>query len=122
VGDAAAIPILSAILETFPSSAKGVCVIEIPTKEDEQILETNADIEFIWLYNKHPEMDRFGYVACEFSAIEEIRNYLRKELGWTSGELYAYLYWKEWSGRRQICKRQTSREKIDGIVSIIFCN
>jgi len=66
VGDAAAIPILSAILETFPSSAKGVCVIEIPTKEDEQILETNADIEFIWLYNKHPEMDRFGYVACEF--------------------------------------------------------
>jgi len=27
----------------------------VPTKEDEHILETNADIEFIWLYNKHPE-------------------------------------------------------------------
>lgn len=110
VGDATAIPVLSAILKTLPKSAKGVCIIEVPTKEDEQTLQTDAEIVFIWLHNEQPEngsklseivkkvqipnVDKFGYVACEFSSVKEIRNYLRKDLGWTSGELFAYSYWK----------------------------
>ncbi|KMQ67497.1 side tail fiber protein [Chryseobacterium sp. FH2] len=110
IGDATAIPVLSAILETLPETAKGVCIIEIHGKEDEQILETKADIEFIWVYNTKPhtssnlvpavksieipEVSKFGYVACEFSGVKEIRSYLRKEKGWTQQELYAYSYWK----------------------------
>lgn len=130
VGDTTAIPVLSAILENLPASAQGICIIEVPTKEDEQVLQTDADIIFIWLYNKHPEegsrlaetvkkinipeTDKFGYVACEFSSVKEIRNYLRKELGWTSNELYAYSYWKSGVAEdKSVTDRQAEKNSID---------
>lgn len=110
VGDATAIPVFSAILETLPSTAKGVCIIEVHEKADEQIFETKADIEFKWLHNQNPHLEsnlpdavkgisvpgvsKFGYVAAEFSNVKEIRTYLRKEKGWKQEELYAYSYWK----------------------------
>ncbi|CAH0163525.1 siderophore-interacting protein [Chryseobacterium sp. Bi04] len=109
-GDATAIPVLSAILETLPPTVKGICIIEVHGKEDEQILATQADIDFKWLHNAQPqagskmpeavknidipETRKFGYVACEFSSVKEIRTYLRKDKNWTSQELYAYSYWK----------------------------
>lgn len=109
-GDATAIPVLSAILETLPAAARGTCIIEVHGKEDVQQLETKADIEFQWIYNaapqnsseianavknvEIPEGTKFGYVACEFSNVKEIRTYLRKEKGWTSQQLYAFSYWK----------------------------
>lgn len=110
VGDATAIPVLSAILEDLPQDAKGICVIEVHGPEDQQILKTLANIEFIWLYNPAPEdgsqlapvvrtLDlpqgsRSGYVAAEFSTVKEIRHYLRKIKEWKQEELYAYSYWK----------------------------
>lgn len=109
-GDMTAIPVLSVILEGLPSSAKGTCIIEVHGKEDEQVLETKADIEFIWTHNPTPEngsklaeavkkvtipeTSKFGFVACEFSSVKEIRSYLRKEQEWTANELYAFSYWK----------------------------
>ena len=110
VGDATAIPVLGAILEDLPETAKGICIIEVHSKEDEQQLSTKADIKFIWLYNSSPQLgsniaavvkqqllpehSRSGYVAAEFSSVKEIRHYLRKEKGWKQEELYAYSYWK----------------------------
>lgn len=110
VADATGIPVLSAILEDLPPTAKGTCIIEVHGKEDEQELNTQANISFIWLHNEHPEKgsrlaeivrqlplpetSRFGYVAAEFSTVKEIRQYLRKEKGWEQEELYAYSYWK----------------------------
>ncbi|MFP3593772.1 siderophore-interacting protein [Chryseobacterium sp. SIMBA_038] len=110
VGDGTAIPVLGAILETLPETVKGVCILEVHGKEDEQILKTNADITFIWVYNSEPhgksdltqvvktveipETSKFGYVATEFLSVKEIRSYLRKEKNWTQQELYAYSYWK----------------------------
>lgn len=110
VGDATAIPVLSAILEDLPDTANGTCIIEVPSENDVQKLQTRADITFQWLFNLHPEKgsllaqvvnqlvlpteNRFAYVAAEFSSVKEIRNYLRKEMGWTKEELYAYSYWK----------------------------
>jgi len=41
-----------------------------------------------------PQTDRFAYIAAEYSTVREIRNYLRKDLGWKREELYAYSYWK----------------------------
>ncbi|MDR2235183.1 MAG: siderophore-interacting protein [Chryseobacterium sp.] len=109
-GDATAIPVLSAILNTLPETAKGICILEVHGMEDEQIIDTKADIEFIWLHNAEPHISskmadtikgiaipkttKFGYVATEFSSVKEIRTYLRKEKNWTSKELYAYSYWK----------------------------
>ncbi len=110
VGDATAIPVISAILESLPSTAKGVCMIEVPEKADEQVLQTKAAVEFIWLHNPTPdkgsvlaelvrgvvleEKSRFAYVAAEFATVKAIRTYLRKEMDWQQNELYAYSYWK----------------------------
>ncbi len=110
IGDGTAIPVLSAILETLAETAKGVCVIEVHGKEDEQKIETKADIEFIWVHNPDshlgnnltetvrnvviPETSKFGYLACELSTVKEIRSYFRKEKNWKQSELYAYSYWK----------------------------
>ena len=111
--DATGIPVIAAILETLPATATGVAYIEIPGKEDEQELKTEADIQINWIYNttpgenklladavrtsKIPGQDnttRFGYVAAEFSSVKDIRQFLRKEQAWDQSELNAYSYWK----------------------------
>lgn len=110
IGDATAIPVLSAIMESLPNDKKGVALIEVPTKEDEQSLTKPENFEVIWIHNSHPENgselaekakefeipegEKFAYVAAEFSTVKELRNYFRKELAWTKDELYAYSYWK----------------------------
>lgn len=110
VGDATAIPVLSAILEDLPETAKGECLLEVYDKQDEQNLPTKADIEFIYLYNSMPHKgsqlfeilklidlpkgDRFAYVAAEFRTVKNIRNYLRKDQNWERDEVYAFSYWK----------------------------
>ena len=112
VGDATAIPVLGAILESLPSSATGQCIIEVHGEEDEQDLPTSANIAMTWLHHPHPmqgsqlsavvktltlpssENSRFAYVASEFSSVKAIRQYLKGELGWLKDELYAFLYWK----------------------------
>ncbi|MBV8325143.1 siderophore-interacting protein [Chryseobacterium sp.] len=110
VADATGIPVIASILEDLPPSAKGICILEVDGKADEQELHTLADIEFIWLHNENPqcgsylaevvkqqalpEESRSGYVAAEFSSVKKIRNYLRKEKQWKQEELYAYSYWK----------------------------
>lgn len=111
IGDATAIPVISAILESLPKQASGIAILETPTKEDEQILEKPDNFNVIWLHNPHPEngselaqqakmisipntCTKFGYVAAEFSTVKELRSYFRKELEWTKEELYAFSYWK----------------------------
>nr|WP_315032510.1 siderophore-interacting protein [uncultured Chryseobacterium sp.] len=110
VADATGIPVIASILEDLPPSAKGICILEVDNKVDEQELHTLADISFVWLHNENPqygsylteavkqqilpEESRSGYVAAEFSSVKKIRNYLRKEKQWKQEELYAYSYWK----------------------------
>lgn len=111
-GDATAIPVLGAILEQLPESASGIAYIEVESKEDEQILITKSSVQVHWIHNPHagegnllaeavsntifPEdaVRKFGYVASEFTAVRNIRQFLRKEKGWQREELYAYSYWK----------------------------
>lgn len=110
IGDATAIPVLAAILEDLPATAKGICLLEVHGKEDEQNLPTKAEIDFIWLHNPTPqkgsklaevcktqslpEKNRFAYIAAEFTTVKTIRHYLRKEQGWQRNEVYAYSFWK----------------------------
>ncbi len=128
-GDATAIPVLAAILEDLPSTAKGVVVIEVQGKEDEQRLTTAAGMDVHWLHRSDfqkkspladfvkglslPENDKFGYVAAEFESVKEIRSYLRKEKGWKREELYAYSYWKAGSAEDQSTgERRAEKESI----------
>jgi NADPH-dependent ferric siderophore reductase len=110
VADATGIPVVSAILEDMLPTAKGTCIIEVHSEENEQQLQTQANVSFIWLHNEHPERgsrlaevvkqqplpetSRFGYVAAELTTVKEIRQYLRKEKGWLQEELSAFSYWK----------------------------
>lgn len=110
VGDATALPVISAILEDLPTSATGTCLLEVYDKTEELPLTTRADIQLIWLHNSDPkkgsnlakvaqmqslpESHRFAYIAAEFSTVKQLRTYLRKEQNWQREELYAYSYWK----------------------------
>lgn len=117
VGDATAIPVLGVILEQLPPTARGHCLIEVHGPEDELPLETRAQIDFGWLHHPTPGKDsplvervkglslpqgnRFAFVACEFASVKEIRQYFRKEKGWTKEELYAFSYWKRGAAEDQ---------------------
>lgn len=128
-GDATSIPVFRAMLKSFPKSAAGVCIITVPTKSDIQELDSKAAIEFQWIVNSDtkdqsklvdsvkavqvPSIAKFGYVACEFSAVKQIRSYLRKELQWSSNELYAYSYWKNGVAEdRSVADRQAEKKAI----------
>lgn len=129
VGDATAIPVIGAILEDLPETAEGVCILEVHGEEDRQELFTKAKIRFVWVYNPLPQEgsqlaalvkeeilpkeNRFGYVAAEFSAVREIRTYLRKENQWKKEELYAYSYWKSGVAEdKSTRERQQEKESI----------
>ncbi|MGJ1433514.1 siderophore-interacting protein [Sphingobacterium spiritivorum] len=111
IGDATAIPVISAILEDLPASSHAEVLLEVHGKEDEIEPETNASYHIHWLHNINPEnsselasfakdieipehVRKFAYVATEYRTVKELRNYFRKELEWTKDELYAYSYWK----------------------------
>lgn len=112
-GDATAIPVLSAILESLPAEARGLAYIEVQGPEDEQRITTRSKVQITWLHHAHPgehsplanairevelpdglETSRFAYVAAEFSSVQDIRQYLRKEQFWDREELHAFSYWK----------------------------
>lgn len=131
VGDATAIPVLGAILESLPDSATGQCIIEVHGKEDEQDLPTSANMAITWLHNPHPmkgsqlaavvktltlpssEKSRFAYVASEFSSVKAIRHYLKGDLGWLKDELYAFSYWKSGVAEDQSASDRRAEKEAD---------
>lgn|SRR5690606_4837876 len=130
VGDATAIPVLGAILDSLPVTAKGICVLKVSSVDDIQKLPTKAAIDFQWIIEPDdrkesqltelvksieiPSGSKFGYVACEFSDVKQIRTYLRKELEWSSDELYAYSYWKKGVAEdRSVVDRQAEKRSAD---------
>lgn len=109
VADATGIPVLAAILEDLPSAARGTCIIEVHSKEDEQYLHTLADIDFIWLHNPQPQQGSSLAAVVKQQQLPEISTRLcscriffskgnpklsQKRKQWKQEELYAYSYWK----------------------------
>lgn len=113
VGDATAIPVLGAILESLPEGVNVDAFIEVQSEEDIQQLNSQAEVNIQWIVNPTPGQNsvlaenviefvksievnpsRFSYVAAEFSTVKMLRNFLRKECKWTKEELNAYSYWK----------------------------
>lgn len=111
VGDATAIPVISCILESLPASARGYCLIEIPSEHDFHPELKHDGFEFQWLINPEPEkgsslphltmdvqlpinLSKFAYVACEYSSVKELRSYFKDNLGWSNKDFYAFSYWK----------------------------
>ncbi|KGE13770.1 siderophore-interacting protein [Sphingobacterium deserti] len=111
IADATAIPVLSCILESLPSTAKGHCLVEVATTDDIHPDIKHAGFTIQYIFNAHPdkgselaqhakkvvlpeEGSRFAYVACEYTSVKELRKHFRDELQWTSQEIYAFSYWK----------------------------
>lgn len=112
-GDATAIPVLGVILERLPETAQGIAYIEVHGPEDEQVLLNKSGVKIVWLHNpvagegnllvdaikqtalpEEGEVRKFGYIAAEFTAVRNIRKFLRVQKDWELEELYAYSYWK----------------------------
>ncbi len=110
-GDMTGLPAISVNLEALPRDAKGVALIEVQSEADCQSLDAPAGVEIRWLVNPapgtRPELleqavrgvewpagSPYGWVACEFSAMQRLRQYLRVERGLGPSELYISSYWK----------------------------
>ncbi|WP_223607854.1 siderophore-interacting protein [Chryseobacterium sp. OSA05B] len=126
VGDATALPVISAIVEQLPSFVTAKVFLEVHGKEDETILCSAADLSVEWLNNPHPEkgsqlahlvksfvfpkgiLKEYVYAATEYTTAKEIRSYFKTELNWDSHGMHMVSYWKagqsedETSGDRQI--------------------
>jgi len=111
VGDATALPVLTVILESLPSTAKGHMILEVPSTEDIPHDLRHPGFTFEWIVNARPEggstisdcvkevviphgMSHFAYVACEYSTVRQLRQYFKDGLGWTNKDFYAFSYWK----------------------------
>ncbi|MBO9584922.1 MAG: siderophore-interacting protein [Flavobacterium sp.] len=109
VGDSTAIPVISVILETLPSTATVMLLLEVNSYRDTFILNTKANLNVKWIYNSSPlngsslaeesialliEKKHYVFAAAEFETIRKIRNHLREELQLESNRYYAVSYWK----------------------------
>lgn len=109
-GDATAIPVIRAVLESLPASAAGHALLEVESREHVQTLPTSSQLNVEWLIRdasedspipariaalRFPEeKSRFVYVAGEYHLVKATRSHLRHDRGLTPSDYWAYAYWK----------------------------
>jgi NADPH-dependent ferric siderophore reductase len=110
-GDMSALPAIAANLEALPADARGMIALEIQHEDDAVPLAKPDGIDIEWIVNPHPgtqprlladalravELPQghiAGWAACEFSAMKELRAFLREQLGLGPRSLYISSYWK----------------------------
>lgn len=109
-GDATAIPVIRAILETFTDSARGHVFLEIDAPEEIQQLTTQSQLEIHWLIREPNSISPvpaavralnfpsdgtvFAYVAGEYQMVKALRTHLREDRALTPDHYWAYSYWK----------------------------
>lgn len=124
-GDMTALPAIAVNLAALPADARGVAVIEVSEEADRQYLERPAGVAVHYVVNPDPgtapdamvqavqAVDPGGdgvyaWVACEFSAMRALRDYLRGERGLGPDRLYISSYWKKGATEEthKVVKRQ----------------
>lgn len=125
-GDMTALPAIAANLEALPRDARGVAVLEIQDEADAVSLDVPDGIALRWVVNASPgarpdllartlkeaaasaEGRVAGWAASEFSAMRELRQLLREDMGLGPRELYISSYWKRGmdEGEHKKVKRQ----------------
>ena len=110
-GDMTALPAITVNLEALPHDAKGVAVLEVQDEADRQKIDAPDGVDIRWLVNPQPGAQpdlladalravpwpkgkAYAWAACEFSAMKQLRAYLREERGLGADSLYISSYWK----------------------------
>ncbi len=111
-GDMTALPAIAVNLAALPADARGVVVIEVNSADDRQYLARPVGVSLDYIVNPAPGTDPqalaqalaaqdpggdgvYAWVACEFSAMRALREYLRGQRGLGPERLYISSYWKQ---------------------------
>jgi NADPH-dependent ferric siderophore reductase len=111
VGDESALPAIATILEVLPASTRAEVYVEVASAEDEQPLESPAQLRVNWLHRgadpkqagqaltaavreaSLPDGSGRAWVACEAMAMRAIRRSLL-DRGLAPSTLYTRGYWQ----------------------------
>ena len=124
-GDMTALPAIAVNLEALDRTARGHVAIEVQSEADRQKIDAPAGVAIEWLVNPEPglapdllcdalrRVERSAgsiaaWVACEFSSMRVLREYLRGELGLGGDDLYISSYWKH--GLEETAHKLVKRE------------
>jgi len=133
VGDMTSLPAIGANLERLSPSAKGYAIIEVTSESDIQWFDLPEGMRINWLINPHPGSDsrrlvdtlrEFDWpsgtpgiwVACEFSAMRQLRRHLIDERGVGKRDMYISSYWKlgaSEDGHRVVKREDADREEAE---------
>ncbi|WP_294957711.1 siderophore-interacting protein [uncultured Flavobacterium sp.] len=122
VGDSTAIPVISVILETLPSTANVMLLLEVNSYRDTFVLHSKANLNVRWIYNSSPlsgsklaeeciallaeEKQFYIYAAAEFEVIKKIRRHLKEALQLERDRYYTVSYWT-----RGISEEESNQER-----------
>ncbi|WP_026922608.1 siderophore-interacting protein [Glycomyces arizonensis] len=122
-GDESALPAIAAALERLPAGAKARAFIEVSGPEEEQKLESAADVELTWLHRSGARVgerlveavrkldlsgDVQAFVHGEAGFVKELRPLLRKERGLAKERVSISGYWR--LGHNEDAWQATKRE------------
>lgn len=112
VADATGLPGLGRILEQLPEGARALAIVEVPTEDDIQEIETRGDVRVVWLTGSgnglgpsklaeevarvdDPGEPWYAWIACEAATSRAIRRDLRSRLGLARDRHHAIGYWTQ---------------------------
>lgn len=120
LADATGLPALGRLIEQLPAGTRARAVVEVADASHEQVIESDADVEFVWLHGcgngvgpsrllealqsgPLPEGSGYVWVAGETKMQRAVRRYLRQDLK-LPGSAYTVIgYWtdngEEWDNK-----------------------
>jgi NADPH-dependent ferric siderophore reductase len=110
VGDDAALPAIAASVEALPAGTTAHVVVEVPGPDDEQPIDTAADLHLTWVHRGAaglaetvralhaagdlPDGAPHAFLHGEASCVRELRRWARTALGVGTDRLSASGYWR----------------------------